>query len=151
MLSYLAQPVIASKQSLLLLCWKEILPPVPRLNQPLIPDEVRRVQLQRRLSVHFIGRHDAAHFPQFLGILEKKMLLEKRIEAALVADGYDSYRILEKIHEIRGLLFNHPTQGVALAQRTLDGYLCHIERYGTRQSIPYIRVVSAIRNLTLLL
>ncbi len=35
----------------------DFLPPVPRLAEPLIPDEVRRVQLQRRLDIHLIGRN----------------------------------------------------------------------------------------------
>lgn len=114
-------------------------PGVPRLDQPLMADAYRSVELQQRLSVHFIGRHDAAHLRPFLAILEKQMLLETRIEAALVADGYDPLSILDRRHQIRGILFNHPTRGMALSERTLNGYLAQIERNGTRQSIPYIR------------
>lgn len=71
-------------------------PEVPRLDQPLMADAYRSVELQQRLSVHFIGRHDAAHLRPFLAILEKQMLLETRIEAALVADGYDPLSILDR-------------------------------------------------------
>nr|QLA48224.1 hypothetical protein [Medinilla magnifica] len=69
---------------------------VPELDEPLLPDNVRMVELQQRLSIYFIGRHDRAHLPQFLGILEKQMLLEKRIEAALVRDGYARDSLLAK-------------------------------------------------------
>ncbi|KAK4839550.1 hypothetical protein QYF36_022740 [Acer negundo] len=118
-----------------------IVPPeVPWLDPPLMPDALRRVELQQRLSVYFIGRHDAAHLPQFLGTLEKQVLLERRIEAALVQDGYNPHRIIMQRHEIRGILFNHPTRAVALSERTLDAYINQIERNGTRQSIPYRRV-----------
>lgn len=127
-----------------------IVPPeVPWLDPPLMPDALRRVELQQRLSVYFIGRHDAAHLPQFLGTLEKQVLLERRIEAALVQDGYNPHRIIMQRHEIRGILFNHPTRAVALSERTLDAYINQIERNGTRQSIPYRRVVRAIQNWNL--
>lgn len=124
-----------------------IVPPeVPWLDPPLMPDALRRVELQQRLSVYFIGRHDAAHLPQFLGTLEKQVLLERRIEAALVQDGYNPHRIIMQRHEIRGILFNHPTRAVALSERTLDAYINQIERNGTR---PYRRVVRAIQNWNL--
>ena len=77
------------------------------------------------------------------------MLLERRIEAALVQDGYNPHRIIMQRHEIRGILFNHPTRAVALSERTLDAYINQIEINGTRQSIPYRRVVRAIQNLNL--
>lgn len=127
----------------------EIPPEIPQLNQPLMLDDYRRVELQRRLSVYFIGRHDAAHLPQFLGILETQMQLEKKIEAALVHDGYHPLRVFQSRHEIRGILFNHPTRAIALSERTLTGYLSEINRNGTRQSIPYSRVVRAILNFDL--
>ncbi|OVA01197.1 hypothetical protein BVC80_721g1 [Macleaya cordata] len=126
-------------------------PEVPQLDQPLMSDDYRRVELFRRLSLYFIGRNDAAHLPQVLGILEKQMLLEKKIEAALVHDGYNPLRIFEARHEIRGILFNHPTRTLALSESTLDRYLGQIARNGTRQSVPYGRVVRAIRNYDLTL
>lgn len=71
-----------------------VIPPqIPHLEQPLMPDLYRRVELQQRLSIYFIGRHDAAHLSQFLGILERQMFLEKKIEDALVHDGYNALRI----------------------------------------------------------
>ncbi|CDP17418.1 unnamed protein product [Coffea canephora] len=124
---------------------------VPELVQPLLPDNLRMVELQQRLSIYFIGRHDRAHLPQFLGILEKQMLLEKRIEAALVRDGYAPDSIFAKRGEIRGIVLNHPTRGVALSESTLNRYLSQIERDGTRLSTPYSRVMRAIGNLNLLI
>lgn len=75
----------------------------------------------------------------------------KNIEAALVLDGYDPNRIRFRIHEIRGLLFTHPTRVLLLWEHTLTRYLNEIETNGTRQSVPYLRIVRAIRNSDLLL
>lgn len=124
---------------------------VPQLNHPLMPDDYRRVELQQRLSLYFLGRNSWADLTQLLGILEKQMLLEKKIEAALVHDGYDTLDILRNRGEIRGILFNHPTRALALSERTLDGYLSEIARNGTRQSLPYGRVIRAIRNLDIIM
>lgn len=124
---------------------------VPELAHPLLPDNLRMVELQQRLALYFIGRHDRAHLPQFLGILEKQMLLEKIIEAALVRDGYAPEALMEKRAQIRGLLFNHPTRGLALSENTLNRYLSQIERDGTRLSTPYSRVIRAIENYNLFL
>lgn len=74
------------------------------------------------------------------------MLVEKRIEAALVQDGYAPESVLARIREIRGIVLNHPTRAVALSERTLNGYLSQIERDGTRLSTPYNRVMQAILN-----
>nr|UYX57507.1 hypothetical protein [Nicotiana tabacum] len=123
---------------------------VPELEQPLLPDIQRRVELQQRLSLYFIGRNEARHLPPFLGILEKQMLLEKKIEAALVRDGFPPHIVLDWRSEIRGLVFNHPTREAALSENTLNRYLSQIERDGTRQSQPYLRLVRAIGNAEIL-
>ena len=129
----------------------DLLPEVPRLDEPLIPDEVRKVQLQHRFDVNLIGRNRIRDLAQFAGILEKAVLLEKKIEAALVFDGYAPDQILFRIDQIRGILFLHPTRSILLSERTLDRYLHEIEIHGTRQSVPYTRVVRAIHNHDLLL
>ena len=97
----------------------EPLPEIPRLNQPLIPENTRREQLRERLSFHFMGGHDREHLPLFLGILEKQLDIETKVEAALVYDGYDPRRILANMPEIRGVLFNHPTRGMALSELSI--------------------------------
>jgi hypothetical protein len=98
-----------------------------------------------------MGRHDREHLPLFLGILEKQLDIETKVEAALVYDGYDPRRILANMPEIRGVLFNHPTRGMALSERTLDRYLREINESGTRHSTPYLRIVGEIHreNLSL--
>lgn len=72
--------------------------------------------------------------------------MEKRVEAALVRDGVPPHIVLAWRSEIRGLLFNHPTRGGALSENTLNRYLGQVDREGTRQSQPYLRLVRAIRN-----
>ncbi|KAH0670341.1 hypothetical protein KY285_024930 [Solanum tuberosum] len=98
---------------------------VPELERPLLPDIQRRAELQHRLSFYFIGRNEPRHLPLFLGILEKQFLLEKRVEAALVGDGFPPQIVLARRSEIRNLLFNHPTRGgAALSENTLNRYDC---------------------------
>lgn len=126
-------------------------PEVPRLDQPLMPDDVRFGELRDRLTIYFLGRNELRHLAQFAGILQKAVLLEKKIEAALVFDGYDRNVILLQRHHIRGFLFLHPTRALVLSERTLDRYLNEIQINGTRQSVPYTRVVRAIRNQHIIL
>ena len=52
-------------------------------------DDVRFRELRDRFTLYFIGRNELRHLAQFAGILKKAVLLEKKIEAALVFDGYD--------------------------------------------------------------
>lgn len=119
---------------------------VPEFERPLLPDIQRRAELQHRLSFYFIGRNEPRHLPLFLGILEKQFLLEKRVEAALVGDGFPPQIVLARRSEIRNLLFNHPTRGgAALSENTLNRYLGQVERDGTQQSVPYLRVLRAAR------
>lgn len=126
-------------------------PEVPRLDQPLMTDDVRFRELRDRFTLYFIGRNELRHLAQFAGILKKAVLLEKKIEAALVFDGYDRDVIFLNRNQIRGFLFLHPTRALLLSERTLDRYLNEIQINGTRQSVPYTRVVRAIRNQHLLL
>ena len=64
---------------------------VPILEQPLMPDHTRRMELFDRLAVHFVGRHHEVS--AFFSVLEKRMLLEKKIETALVHDGVNPINI----------------------------------------------------------
>lgn len=114
-------------------------------------DDVRFRELRDRFTLYFIGRNELRHLAQFAGILKKAVLLEKKIEAALVFDGYDRDVIFLNRNQIRGFLFLHPTRALLLSERTLDRYLNEIKINGTRQSVPYTRVVRAIRNQHLLL
>lgn len=124
----------------------EIEHPIPRLDQPLISDLERFIELQRRFNFDYPGRHRITDLAEFAGLLERAVTIEIHIEAALVFDGYDPDRIRGRINEIRGILFTHPTGAPLLSEQTLDRYLNEIETNGTRQSAPYMRVVRAIRN-----
>lgn len=133
----------------------EILPPVPpdipRLDRPLITDRERFEELYQRFSIYYIGRTRIRDLAEFAGRLERAVPIERNLEAALVLDGYDPDRIRFRIHEIRGLVFTHPTRVLLLSEHTLTQYLNDIETNGTRQSVPYLRIVRAIRNSDLLL
>ena len=130
----------------------EILHPVPpRLDLPLITDRERFIELQQRFNIYFLGRTRIRDLAEFAGRLERAVPIERNIEAALVFDGYDPDRIRGRINEIRGIIFTHPTRVLLLSEQTLDRYLNEIQTNGTRQSVPYTRVVRAIRNADLLL
>lgn len=126
-------------------------PEIPRLDQPLISDRERFIELQRRFHFYYLGRNRITDLAEFAGRLERAVPIERNIEAALVFDGYDPDRIRGRINEIRGILFTHPTRVLLLSEQTLDRYLNEIETNGTRQSAPYMRVVRAIRNSDLIL
>ncbi|KAJ8551025.1 hypothetical protein K7X08_000395 [Anisodus acutangulus] len=68
--------------------------PIPRavlvseLEQPLLTDIQRRAELQQRLAFYFIRKNERMNLLLFLRILEKQVLLEKMVEAALVRNGF---------------------------------------------------------------
>ena len=126
-------------------------PEIPRLEPPLITDRQRFIELQERFHIYYLGRNEISNLAEFAGRLERAVPIERNIEAALVFDGYHPDRIRLRINEIRGILFTHPTRVLLLSEHTLDGYLNEIQTNGTRQSVPYLRVVRAIRNSNLLL
>jgi hypothetical protein len=128
-------------------------PPVdiPRLDRPLITDRQRFIELQQRFSLYYLGRNRITDLAEFAGRLERCVPIEKKIEAALVFDGYAPDRIRGQIGQIRPILFSHPTRVLLLSEGTLERYLDEIQTNGTRQSTPYRRVVRAIRKHNLML
>ena len=52
-------------------------------------DDIRFRELRNRFTLYFIGHNELRHLAQFASILKKVMLLENKIEATLVFDGYD--------------------------------------------------------------
>jgi Cytochrome C oxidase subunit II, periplasmic domain len=128
-------------------------PPVdiPLLNPPLITDRERFIELHERFSLYYFGRNRITDLAEFAGRLEKYIPIEKRIEAALVFDGYAPDRIRAQIGQIRPILFLHPSRVLLLSERTMENYLVEMETNGTRNSTPYTRVVRAIRNRNLIL
>jgi photosystem II P680 reaction center D1 protein len=82
-------------------------------------------------------------------IIDAQVIIERFVEAALVDDGFHPDSILARYREIRGIL--HSPRGTLLGERTYNSYLTQIREHGTRESVPYRRVISAIRGYNLLL
>nr|YP_009861466.1 hypothetical protein [Mirabilis himalaica]QKN19363.1 hypothetical protein [Mirabilis himalaica] len=117
-------------------------PVIPELHPPLLDDNTRRAELATRLRTNWWGvtyRDDILH-----SFLDNQIKIEKHPEAALVEDGYSRQVIFEKRHKIRGFLF-YPN-GRALSEDAYAGYLTQILNLGTRQSVPYRRIMIALHN-----
>lgn len=125
----------------------EPLPDIPVLEQPLIPDEVRRVSLSNRLSPHHSLDRERPIARTVADLIDQQVWVEKRIEAALVHDGIHPQHLLNELNRLRGVLF-YP-RGRPLSTGTLAGYIREISQSGTRPSIPYQRVYQAIQDLEL--
>jgi len=122
-------------------------PVIPELEPPLLDENTRRAELAGRLRANFLG---IAYNERILDYFVRTQLpIERHIEAALVADGYSPQVVFEKRHKIRGFIF-YPN-GYALSQDAYAGHLTQIENFGTRQSVPYRRIRTAVRNSHLFL
>jgi len=121
--------------------------PIPELQHPLIPDEVRMRELETRLVANSIGMDLTPE--KTVDIITSQAVIEKKVEAALVADGFRPATLLEKRDQLRGFLF-YP-RGTVLSQKTYLDHLKSIDWHGTRACIPYRRVVEAIRRSELFL
>ncbi|KAK4412005.1 hypothetical protein Salat_2989300 [Sesamum alatum] len=69
------------------------------VDPPLLPDVLRERELASRLNLSFIGRHSWADMRQFVSMVTKQTLIEKRVEAALVQDGFRPENILSQRYE----------------------------------------------------
>jgi photosystem II P680 reaction center D1 protein len=76
--------------------------------------------------------------------INAQVMVERSVEAALVSDGLHPQAIVEQYGEVRSVL--HYPRGRPLAVRTYESYVTQIREHGTRESIPYQRVLRAIRN-----
>lgn len=65
----------------------------------MLPDVLRERELASRLNLSFIGRHSWADMRQFVSMVTKQTLIEKRVEAALVQDGFRPENILSQRYE----------------------------------------------------
>lgn len=120
---------------------------IPQLAQPLISDDTRRSLLYNRyLLLNFGGNDDLRHM---LSIIDAQVIVERYVEAALIDDGFNSHSILSRYTNIRGIL--HSPQGRLLSQHTYDSYVTQIREHGTRESVPYRRIMRAIQNYDLFL
>lgn len=115
-------------------------PVIPELEPPLLDDNTRRAELAARLRTNWWG---LAYTETILdSFLDKQFQIEKYLEAALVEDGYSRQVLFEKRDEIRGLIF-YPG-GRALDESTYTRHLTQMETFGTRQSVPYRRILRAV-------
>lgn len=120
---------------------------IPQLAQPLISDETRRSLLYNRYLLLNLGRNE--DLGRMVSIIDSQVIVERCVEAALVEDGFTPHSILSKYRDIRGIL--HSPQGELLNPRTYNSYVTHIREDGTRESVPYRRIMRAIQNLDLFL
>lgn len=122
-------------------------PLIPELANHLIPIEERLRELGHRLSINSICKNLTPK--EWGSIIAAQAVVEERIEAALVRDGFNAEAVLAKRHQVRGFLF-YPG-GTSLTEQTYVSYVRSIDNFGTHASVPYKRVIQAIRqhNLSL--
>jgi hypothetical protein len=120
---------------------------IPELPQPLLSEEYRRNSLYNRYLVLNFGRNDDLR--RMVSTIDAQMIVERSVEAALVDDGFHPGSIVGRYRDIRGLL--HSPQGQLLGVRTYESYVTQIMGLGTRESVPYRRVLRAIDRCDLLL
>lgn len=122
-------------------------PVIPELHPPLLDDHTREEELNDRLGIHLAGlSYNSGVRDSFV---QTQAQIEKYVEGALVADGYSRENVLGKRHLIRGFLF-YP-RGTALSESTYLSYLREIRENGTRQSLPYRRIMRALKSYDLFL
>ena len=119
---------------------------VPQLPQPLLSDEERSRILYQRYLINNWGRSDDLR--RMVATITAQLLVERYVEAALVSDGFHPQAILNEYRDIRGSL--HSPQGHLLSVRTYESYVTQIRELGTRESVPYRRVLRAINHDLLL-
>lgn len=103
--------------------------------------------LYQRYSVLNFGGNDS--LARMVSIIDYHFIIERYMEAALVADGFRPQSILYRMREIRG--FIHSPEGELLSSRTYQSYITQIREHGTRSSVPYRRLIRAVDNYDLLL
>ncbi|CAI8600281.1 unnamed protein product [Vicia faba] len=112
------------------------------LYHPLQEDGQRRQELSDRLGINSIGSDMPDEVRE--SILKTHNSIELKIEKALRSDRFSEDSLMEKRHQIRGVLF-YPN-GKALSLRTYNQHLHYMENFGTHRSVPYKRVIKALYN-----
>lgn len=124
------------------------IPPAEPIPEPLLSNQARdRILYQRYLLLDLGG--DTGDLDRMVNIISTQAEIERHIEQALLEDGWSASSILEHYTNIRGIV--HSPQGGLLSPQTYRSYLSQINEQGTRQSVPYRRILSALRNLDLFL
>lgn len=114
---------------------------IPELPYPLIPDDIRFQELNAKIALYLMDS------PPLSGQEQREIILaqafvEKKVEAALVMDGFNPQALVAKRGQIRSFLF-YP-KGRLLSERTYFNYVKSLDNEGTRNIIPYRRLVRAI-------
>nr|WRW54473.1 ATP synthase CF1 alpha subunit [Microcos paniculata] len=117
-------------------------PEIPELQNPLLTDAQRTQELRDRYLINTLGEDSALE--NISETLRVQRGIERKIEAALVHDGFHPNFIIFHRHRIRGLVF-YP-QGKPLSLRSYRRYLNTIYRLGTRETRAYQRVIRSLRN-----
>ncbi|KAL8223268.1 hypothetical protein R6Q57_020667 [Mikania cordata] len=120
---------------------------IPQLAQPLHSDEERRNVLYHRYLLLNLGGSDDLR--RMVSTIHAQLIVERYVEAALVDDGFHPTEIVSQYRDIRGSI--HCPQGRLLGVRTYESYVTQIRAHGTRESVPYRRVLRAIHNSDILL
>ncbi|CAH1450683.1 unnamed protein product [Lactuca virosa] len=122
-------------------------PPVDlEVKQPLMGDQQRHEELENQLNHHFLGKSEQIGSLAYDDLLDKQILIEEKIEIALLNEGFSRDRILANRYEIRELIFYK--EGVPLKEETLGMHLAHIQS-DPFSNIPYRKIQRSIRNLDL--
>lgn len=116
------------------------------IKKPLIEDDLRQKELEKRLNFHFIGKSEEIDTIPYSDLIETQLLIEKKIEISLRNEGYSRESIMANRHAIRGYLF-YP-EGVPLKNKTLTHHLREMQK---GNNIPYARIQKAIKALDLFL
>lgn len=116
---------------------------------PLQEDGDRRQELSDRVDINNWSRLHTMDMEVRESIIETQLQIERKIEQALRSDGYSEESLLTKRHQIRGFLF-YP-RGRAFRQSAYALYLEEMREHGTRESVPFRRIMKAIQNYDLLL
>lgn len=121
-------------------------PPLPELSDPLLDDNTRRAELDERAGFHFVGLSDS----QKDKVLIAQGYIEKKIEEALLSDGYSRAELCLKTKrdQIRGFLF-YP-RGKLMSSKTYEKYVKEVT-FGTHRSKPYKEIINAISSSKLFL
>lgn len=115
------------------------------IYQPLLQDPLRWQELNQRLATHLIGENWTLY--KINSIIEKQLLVEKKMEFALLSDGFSAEYLINNRNLIRGfVLYPH---GKPLTEKTYAAYLHILETIGPQESPPYRRILAALRNCQL--
>ncbi|CAH1447775.1 unnamed protein product [Lactuca virosa] len=97
-------------------------PPVDlEVKQPLMGDQQRHEELENRLNHHFLGKSEQIGSLAYDDLLDKQIVIEEKLEIALLNEGFSRDRILANHYETRELIFYK--EGVPLKEETLGMHL----------------------------